>query len=64
MNTTTIINTHDMNSVMEIGDNVIFIFKGQKWWEGDKKDVLNTNNEELNNFVFAQKLYKKIKSNL
>ena len=60
-NTTTIINTHDMNSVMEIGDKVIFIYDGQKWWEGDKEDILNTENTELNEFVFATTLAKKVK---
>lgn len=60
-NTTTIINTHDMNSVMEIGDNVIFIYQGKKWWEGNKEEILNSDNEELNSFVFASKLNKRIK---
>lgn len=60
-NTTTIVNTHDMNSVMEIGDNVIFIYKGKKWWEGTRHDILNTDNEELNDFVFASSLYKRLK---
>ena len=63
-NTTTIINTHDMNSVMEIGDNVIFIYQGKKWWEGNKSDVLHTDNKELNNFVFASKLNKRIKETI
>ncbi len=61
-NITTIINTHDMNSVMEIGDKIIYIYKGNKWWEGDKAEIFNTENTELNNFVFASNLYKKIKS--
>ena len=60
-NMTTIINTHDMNSVMEIGDKVIFIYKGEKWWEGTKDDIFNTNNNELNGFIFASKLSQKIK---
>jgi phospholipid/cholesterol/gamma-HCH transport system ATP-binding protein len=58
-NTTTIINTHDMNSVMEIGDKVIFLHKGKKWWEGSKDDILSSQNEELNEFVFANSLAKK-----
>lgn len=58
---TTIINTHDMNSVMEIGDNVLFIFEGQNWWEGDRFKIFNTDNQELNDFVFASDLYKKIR---
>ncbi len=59
---TTIINTHDMNSVMEIGDKVIYIYKGRKWWEGNKTQILNTDNKELNDFVFASELTKIIKS--
>jgi len=60
-NITTIVNTHDMNSVMEIGDKVLFIYKGEKWWEGSSTDILYTDNKELNNFVFASKLTQSIK---
>ncbi|MFC2137009.1 ABC transporter ATP-binding protein [Bacteroidota bacterium] len=63
-NTTTIINTHDMNSVMEIGDTIIFIYQGKKWWGGNKSDVLKTENKELNDFVFASKLNKRIKETI
>ncbi|MCD8173484.1 MAG: ATP-binding cassette domain-containing protein [Alistipes sp.] len=59
---TTIINTHDMNSVMEIGEKVIFIHKGRKWWEGSKNDILDTDNKELNDFVFASSIAKKFKA--
>jgi phospholipid/cholesterol/gamma-HCH transport system ATP-binding protein len=52
-NITTIVNSHDMNSVMEIGDQIIYIYKGCKEWEGDKQSILTTNNERLNEFVFA-----------
>lgn len=58
---TTIINSHDMNSVMEIGDNIIFIEKGEKNWEGNKSDIFHVDNEVLNNFVFASELYKQVK---
>ncbi|MDR1226173.1 MAG: ATP-binding cassette domain-containing protein [Prevotellaceae bacterium] len=58
-NITTIINTHDMNSVMEIGDNVMFIHNGRKWWEGSRHDILSSDNRELNEFVFANNLAKK-----
>ena len=58
---TTVVNTHDMNSVMEIGDKVIYIYKGEKWWEGTKNDILHTNNEELNEFVFATKYLRAFK---
>jgi phospholipid/cholesterol/gamma-HCH transport system ATP-binding protein len=60
-NMTTIVNTHDMNSVLEIGDKVIFIYKGCKCWEGTRKEILNTDNEALNNFVFATNMAKQIK---
>lgn len=58
---TTVVNTHDMNSVMEIGDNIIFINKGEKWWEGSKDEILDSNNKEVNDFVFASELIKKVK---
>ena len=60
-NITTIVNTHDMNSIMEIGDNICFIYQGNKWWQGSKEDIFTTDNAELNDFVFASNLYKKIK---
>ncbi|MCD6332044.1 MAG: ATP-binding cassette domain-containing protein [Bacteroidales bacterium] len=59
-NTTTIINTHDLNSVMEIGDHVIFLSEGEKCWEGSREDILHTDNKTLNDFVFASELMKKI----
>ena len=59
--TTTIINTHDMNSVMEIGDKVIFLYNGQKWWEGTRHDILDAQNRELNDFVFATNLAKTVR---
>ena len=58
---TTIINTHDMNSVMGIGDKIIFIYKGHKEWEGDKTMVMSSQNEKLNDLVFASDLFKKVK---
>ena len=57
-NMTTIINTHDMNSVLEIGDKVAFIFEGKLWWEGDKNTILKTDNKELYDFVYATELTK------
>ncbi len=59
---TTIINTHDMNSVMEIGDNILFLEKGEISWTGNKNEIFYTNNEYLNSFVFASDLYKRIKN--
>jgi len=61
-NMTTIINSHDMNSVLEIGDKVVFIYKGCKCWEGTREEVLKTDNEALNNFVFATNMARQIKA--
>jgi len=58
---TTIINTHDMNSVMEIGDNILFISEGQKCWEGNSSQIFNTRNKKLNAFVFASPFSKKFR---
>jgi len=58
---TTIVVSHDMNSVINIGDKVIFINEGIKEWEGTKEEVMNSDNEKLNDFVFASDLFKKIK---
>ncbi len=59
---TTIVNTHDMNSVMEIGEKILFISEGNKCWEGNKHEILNSDNEILNDFVFANSLAKQLKS--
>ncbi len=61
LNMTTIINTHDMNSVMEIGDKILFISGGEMCWEGNKNEILETNNQKLNEFVFANKQYQQIR---
>jgi phospholipid/cholesterol/gamma-HCH transport system ATP-binding protein len=61
LNITAIRNTHDMNSVMEIGEKVIFIHEGYKCWEGTKDDILNSSDQYLNDFVFASNLAKKVK---
>lgn len=60
-NITTIVNTHDMNSVMEIGDKVVFIHKGHKGWEGDKNTIYDSGNSDLEDLVFASELFKKVK---
>ena len=60
-NITTIINTHDMNSVMEIGDKIVYIHQGKKWWEGTKEEILHADNQELNDFVFASAMAKRAK---
>ena len=59
--TTTIINTHDMNSVMGIGENILFIYKGRKEWQGTKDDVMGSTNKNLNDLVFASDLFRKVK---
>jgi phospholipid/cholesterol/gamma-HCH transport system ATP-binding protein len=58
---TTIINTHDMNSVMEIGDNILFISDGEMCWEGNRKEILHSENQKLQEFVFANKQYQRIR---
>ena len=63
-NITTIINTHDMNSVMEIGEKIVYIHQGKKWWEGTKDDILHADNKELNDFVFASAMAKRAKKSL
>lgn len=60
-NMTTIVNTHDMNSVMEIGENIIFINKGKLSWQGNSNNILSSDNQYLNDFVFCSALTKKIK---
>ena len=57
---TTIVNTHDMNSVMEIGENIVFIHEGEKLWEGSNKEILKSDCEILNNFIFANSLAKQL----
>jgi len=63
-NMTTIINTHDMNSVIEIGESVLFIHKGEKCWEGSKMNILSSENQILNDFIFANKLYAQMKKGI
>ena len=59
-NITTIVNTHDMNSVMEIGDKIIFIYKGRKFWQGDSSGIFDTGIKELDDFVFASSRMKQL----
>src|ERR1700743_1913218 len=60
----TVVVTHGMNSVMGIGDHIIFLYNGKKWWEGTNKDIAHTDNKELNNFVFASKFMKAAREKL
>ena len=62
LNTTTIIVTHDMNSVMEIGEKIMFLHEGKKLWEGDNKNIFKSKVKELNKFIFSNRLMKKIKN--
>jgi len=60
-NITTVINTHDMNSVMEIGEKIIFLKNGFKEWEGTNKEIFKTDNEAVTNFVYSSELFKKVR---
>ena len=59
---TTVVITHDMNSVIEIGDNIVFIHQGQNWWSGDRTSIITTENPEINDFVYASEFMKDIKT--
>jgi phospholipid/cholesterol/gamma-HCH transport system ATP-binding protein len=56
--TTTVINTHDMNSLTEMGEKIVFIHQGKKWWEGSYEELMHSENRELEEFVFASKIMK------
>ncbi len=60
-NMTTVINTHDMNSVMEIGENILYLYQGQKEWAGNKKEIIFSKNERLNSFIFASEFLQDAK---
>jgi len=60
-NITTVINTHDMNSVMEIGEKIVFLKDGLKEWEGSKDNIFKTDNEAVTNFVYSSELFKKVR---
>lgn len=61
-NITTIINTHDMNSVMGIGESIIFIYEGHKEWQGQSKDIMGSTNQKLTDFIFASDLLKQMRA--
>ena len=63
-NITTIINTHDMNSVMGIGESIIFIYQGHLEWRGESKDIMTSTNQLLTDFIFASDLLKKMKKSI
>ena len=61
---TTVVITHDMNSVIEIGENIMFIYKGHKHWEGDNDAIIKTDNKEINDFVYASSFMKTLKEKM
>ena len=61
---TTIVITHDINSVIEIGDSILFIHQGKNWWSGNKRDIIDTNNPEIESFVYASTFMKEIRASL
>lgn len=63
-NMTTVVVSHDMNSVIEIGDNINFIFEGKLWWHGSRREILYSDNKEIGEFVFASEFMKEIRENL
>ncbi|MEA3505448.1 MAG: ATP-binding cassette domain-containing protein [Bacteroidota bacterium] len=60
-NMTTVINTHDLNSVLEIGDKISYIHQGNLWWEGNNKEILKSDNEELNDFIYTNELTRRLR---
>ena len=60
-NITTVINTHDMNTVMESGDHIVYLYQGNKQWEGSNKDIIFSKDEKLNSFIFASEFLEKAK---
>jgi len=60
-NITTVVNTHDMNSVMEVGDNIIYMYQGLKEWEGSNKEIIFSKNQRLNDFIFASEFLQEAK---
>ena len=61
---TTVVITHDMNSVIEIGERIMFIYEGHNWWQGSKNEIIKTDNKEINDFVYASKFMKTLKEKL
>ncbi len=64
VNITTVVNTHDMNSVIGIGENILYIDKGHKAWQGNKEEVLTSNNQKLNDFIFASDFSKQLRQDI
>lgn len=64
LNITTVVITHDMNSVIEIGDTIMFIYNGKAWWKGNSKEIIKTDNQEILDFVYASDFMKEIRENM
>jgi phospholipid/cholesterol/gamma-HCH transport system ATP-binding protein len=60
-NITTVVNTHDMNTVMESGDNIVYMYKGRKQWQGSSRDIIMSDDKLLNDFIFASEFLAKAK---
>ena len=63
-NITTVINTHDMNSVLQIGEKIVFLKNGVKEWEGNNEEILETRNKSIVEFVYSSDLFKKVRESL
>ena len=63
-NITTVVISHDMNSVMEIGDHIMFLYNGKKWWDGTNKEILYAKNKEINDFVYASDFMQRLRETL
>lgn len=61
---TTVVITHDMNSVLEIGEKIAFLYKGEKWWEGNRREILTADNKELSDFVYATKFLREFRDRI
>jgi len=61
-NITTVVNTHDMNTVLESGDHIVYLHQGLKEWEGNNKDIIHSTNQRLNDFIFASQFMKDAKA--
>lgn len=60
---TTVVNTHDLNSVLGISDSIVFIYEGHSWWHGTRKEMLDSGNEELDNFLYSSEIMQRIRKN-
>ena len=61
---TTVVITHDMNSVLEIGENIMFLYEGENYWQGDRKSIVSTESKAVNDFVYASKFMRDFKKRM